>query len=71
MYADGNEYLSHIPDETDRDAIDPFAMRKNQKLAGITGSKNLIEEMKHSGPNEDPMKEFGHKKIVEREDKYH
>ena len=27
--------------------------------------------MKKSGPHEDPMKDFGHKKILEREDKYH
>jgi hypothetical protein len=27
--------------------------------------------MKLSGPHEDPMKDFGHKKIIEREDKYH
>jgi hypothetical protein len=27
--------------------------------------------MKKSGPQEDPMKDFGHKKIVEREDSYH
>jgi hypothetical protein len=27
--------------------------------------------MKMSGPLEDPMKDFGHKKIVDREDKYH
>jgi hypothetical protein len=27
--------------------------------------------MKLSGPQEDPMKDFGHKKIIEREDKYH
>jgi len=46
-------------------------MRRNQKLAGITGQKDLIEEMKLSGPQEDPMKDFGHKKIIEREDKYH
>ena len=40
-------------------------------MAGITGSKALIEEMKHSGPEENPMEGFGHQKIVEREDKYH
>jgi len=51
--------------------VDEFAGRKNQRLAGITGQKELIEEMKKSGPHEDPMKDFGHKKIVEREDKYH
>jgi hypothetical protein len=27
--------------------------------------------MKLSGPQEDPMKDFGHNKIIEREDKYH
>lgn len=27
--------------------------------------------MKLGGPQEDPMKDFGHAKIVEREDKYH
>lgn len=46
-------------------------MRKNQRLAGFTGQKDLIEEMKMGGPQEDPMKDFGHKKIIEREDKYH
>jgi len=27
--------------------------------------------MKLSGPQEDPMKDFGHKKIFDREDQYH
>jgi hypothetical protein len=27
--------------------------------------------MKLGGPQEDPMKDFGHKKIIEREDSYH
>jgi len=34
-------------------------------------NEELIEEMKMGGPQEDPMKDFGHKKISEREDKYH
>lgn len=66
------EFLDYIPDEAAGDkAPDVFGARKNQRLAGITGQKDLIEEMKLSGPQEDPMKDFGHKKIVEREDKYH
>jgi hypothetical protein len=60
--------LDYIPDDNDDQEL--FA-RKNKRLAGITGQKDLIEEMKLSGPHEDPMKDFGHKKIIEREDKYH
>jgi len=62
--------LDYIPDDNDNDDEELFA-RKNKRLAGITGQKDLIEEMKLSGPHEDPMKDFGHKKIIEREDKYH
>lgn len=69
---DKEQFLDYIPDEAAGDgAPDEFAARKNQRLAGITGQKELIEEMKKSGPHEDPMKDFGHKKILEREDKYH
>lgn len=31
----------------------------------------MIEEMKKGGPEEDPMKDFGHQKISQREDPYH
>lgn len=62
--------MDYIPDDNDNDDQELFA-RKNKRLAGITGQKDLIEEMKLSGPHEDPMKDFGHKKIIEREDKYH
>lgn len=48
-----------------------MAMRRNQKLAGLTGQKDLIEEMKLGGPANDPMKDFGKQKIAEREDQYH
>ena len=65
---DKAQFLDYIPDESD----DANSMnRKNQRLAGITGQKDLIEEMKLSGPQEDPMKDFGHKKIYDREDQYH
>ena len=68
---DKSQFLDYIPDESD-DAQDKKSMnRKNQRLASITGQKNLIEEMKLSGPQEDPMKDFGHKKIYDREDQYH
>ncbi len=63
--------MDYIPDESAEDNGNEIFARKNQKLAGITGQKQLIEEMKMSGPLEDPMKDFGHKKIVDREDKYH
>jgi hypothetical protein len=62
--------LDYIPDDNDNEDQELFA-RKNKRLAGITGQKDLIEEMKLSGPHEDPMKDFGYKKIIEREDKYH
>jgi hypothetical protein len=41
------------------------AMKKNQKLAGITGSKAQIEEMKQGGPHEDPMK-VNFKKVINK-----
>jgi len=66
---DKDQFLDHIPDESE--SVDPFAAAKNRRLAGITGQKELIEEMKKSGPQEDPMKDFGHKKIADREDSYH
>ena len=61
--------MDHIPD--DSDDVDPFVQKRNQRLAGITGQKALIEEMKLGGPQEDPMQDFGHRKIAEREDRYH
>ncbi|TNV73024.1 hypothetical protein FGO68_gene3837 [Halteria grandinella] len=67
---DKSAFLDYIPDEATEQA-DLSLPRKNQRLAGITGQSALIEEMKMSGPHEDPMKDFGHKKIVEREDQYH
>lgn len=72
LYAqeDKTQFLDYIPDDNDNDDQELFA-RKNKRLSGITGQKDLIEEMKLSGPHEDPMKDFGHKKIIEREDKYH
>ena len=48
--AEGEGYLDYIPDDKDMDAHDPLAARKNMKLAGITGQKALIEEMKMGGP---------------------
>ena len=66
---DKSQFLDYIPDDQEGD--DDLLSRKNKRLAGITGQKELIEEMKLSGPQEDPMKDFGHKKIIEREDKYH
>ena len=67
---DKNDFLDYIPDENE-DSSGIIQNRKNQRLAGITGQKDLIEEMKLSGPQEDPMKDFGHKKIFDREDHYH
>ena len=46
---DKNEFLDYIPDDKDEAALNPLN-RKNQRLAGITGQKDLIEEMKLSGP---------------------
>lgn len=51
-----SEFLDYVQDE-DEERIGEVAgrMRKNQKLAGITGSKEVIEETKYGGQEEDPL----------------
>ena len=44
---------------------------KNKRLAGLTGSKEIIEETKLGGPADDPLEGYGRRKITEREDEYH
>lgn len=64
--------MDYVQDE-DEEQIGEVAnkMRRNQKLAGITGSKQIIEETKYGGQEEDPLQGYGQKKIIDREDEYH
>ena len=72
MNKKSDEYLEQEPNEGDEPTLPPqFASRRNQGLAGITGSKQLIEETKYDGENQDPMAGHGPKRIIDREDLYH
>ena len=46
-------------------------MDSNKKqIPNYTGSEDLIEEMKHSGPQEDPLEEYKKPNVYESQDKY-
>ena len=70
------DYLDVVPHEQDEidnaeSAVVSRMGRKNQRLAGLTGDKGLIEETMLAGPEDDPLEGYGHKKILDREDDYH
>jgi hypothetical protein len=47
IYDDSNEYLAHIPDESDEQQQNANSLSKtNKKLSGYTGNARMIEEMK-------------------------
>ena len=72
MSEESNEYLEYEPKEGEEPDLPPqFKAGTNAKLAGITGSKQLIEETRNDGDSQDPMAGHGTKRIIDREDSYH
>jgi len=69
---DQEDYLDYVPDEKDElDTGLSRTGRKNQRLAGLTGPKEIIEEAQLGGPAEDPLEGHGRQRIADREDEYH